>query len=427
MYMYNKVVKKKLKSIGDKFKTALKEENLRFRQYLDRLAHPWYFIPIKICTYTLYYLVRLTLKLALICLKLISQILIYPFRGIKNFFKALFIAGLMIYILGSAFVSLDYLRTNYGWYGKFLCSIGVNNKLRNSVVRVVGGYSEGSGFFITENQVLTNFHVIAGEPAPKIIFSDGSFTFTEKILGNKDADLALLFINQRHPDKVLKLMPEIFLRENEPLIATGYPWGTSLPGRVTLVKGNFVDFRRTKKRPVGYLQTTITLVEGMSGGPLAEQCGQVVGINTLGVAGLSMFIDSESVSDLIPKLTDQDIVKIKVDPSASPEKAVEAYYTYLKARRMEEGFKLLSEAYLQKTNFEEWTARFTDILDVQVYITRLEDEKRQIVFVKFGTKNWVAGEVDFHYYEGTWQTVFEDGVFKMLRSNIKEIFDPGYE
>lgn len=418
---------KTVKAIISKFKFALKEENRRFKKYLKKLVHPLYFLPIKLFTYILYYLVRLTIKLAIISLKLVLQALIYPFRGIKNFFKALFIIGLIIYILASAFVSLDYLRTNYGWYGKFLCSFGINDKLRNSVVRVVGGYSEGSGFFIAEDQVLTNFHVIATEPAPKIIFSDGSFTIAEKILGNKDADLALLFINQKHPDRVLKLAPKILLRENEPLIATGYPWGTSLPGRVTLIKGNFVDFRRTKKTPVGYLQTTITLVEGMSGGPLADQCGEVVGINTQGVAGLSMFIDSESVYDLIPKLTDQDIVKIKVDPSASPEEAVKAFYTYLKARRMEEGFKLLSQEYLQKTNFQEWTSRFTDILDVQVFATKLEDEKRQIVFVKFATKNWVAGEVDFHYYEGTWQTVFEDGVYKMYRSNIKEITNPDFD
>ena len=66
---------------------------------------------------------------------------------------------------------MDYLRTNYGFYGKFLCSFGTKEKLQNSVVRVVGGYSEGTGFFITKDKVITNFHVIADEPTPKIIRS----------------------------------------------------------------------------------------------------------------------------------------------------------------------------------------------------------------------------------------------------------------
>ena len=42
------------------------------------------------------------------------------------------------------------------------------------------------------------------------------------------------------------------------------------------------------------------------------------------------------------------------------------------------------------------------------------------------TQNWVDGEVERHLYEGTWQTVLEDGKHKMLRSQIKEVVDPDY-
>jgi hypothetical protein len=45
--------------------------------------------------------------------------------------------------------------------------------------------------------------------------------------------------------------------------------------------------------------------------------------------------------------------------------------------------------------------------------------------VKFSTKNWNEGEVDYHYYEGTWQTVNEDGVYKMKKSQILEVEHPG--
>lgn len=153
----------------------------------------------------------------------------------------------------------------------------------------------------------------------------------------------------------------------------------------------------------------------------------VIGINTLSLAGLSLFISGDWAKTDVPHFTDQNITKIEVDPSASPEKAVEAFYTYLKARRMEDGFGLLSQEYLQKTNFEEWTNRFTDILDVDVIHVEPFEESKDTVFVKFSTKNWLDGEANYHYYEGTWQTVEEDGVYKMLKSKILEVDNPDWD
>ena len=158
----------------------------------------------------------------------------------------------------------------------------------------------------------------------------------------------------------------------------------------------------------------------MSGGPLTDQCGSVVGINTLSLAGLSLFIAADQAKFMISSFTDQEIKKINVDPSISPEEAVKAFYTYLKARRMEDGFKLLSQEYLKKTNFEEWTNRFTDILDVEVILTKRNGDTKDMAFVKFSAKNWVDGEAKIHYYEGTWQTISEDGVYKMLKAILKK-------
>ena len=160
---------------------------------------------------------------------------------------------------------------------------------------------------------------------------------------------------------------------------------------------------------------------------MTDQCGEVVGVNTISLAGLSLFITADQVKLLVPSFTDQGITKIEVDPSVSPEEAVKAFYTYLKARRMEDGFALLSEEYLKKTNFEECTNRFTDILDVDVIKSEKFEDTEDTALVKFSTKNWNDGEVDYHYYEGTWQTIEEDGVHKMLKSNIKEVVDPAWE
>ena len=406
---------------------AIKSISLRLKAYIKRLLFPLYLFPLKLVTYSAYYAVKFLIKLVISLIKIIIDSFIFSFKSLKNFLKSLFVLGLVIYMVASLFVIMDYLRTQYGYYGKFLCSFGAQDKLKGSVVRVVGGYSEGSGFFITENQIITNFHVIADEPSPKVIFPDGSFITPNRIIGDRDADLALLFTQDHYPNLVLPILKDIAFRQDEPLIATGYPMGTELSGKATILKGNFIDFRNPKSQPVGYIQTNISLVEGMSGGPLTDQCGQVVGINTIGLAGLSLFIDADHAKIMVPFFTDQEITKIEVDPSASPEEAVKAFYTYLKARKMKEGFELLSQEYLQKTNFEEWTNRFVDILDVDTFISERYENSEDTIFVKFGTKNWVEGEVEIHYYEGTWQTVKEDGVYKMLKSKIKEVENPEWD
>ena len=400
---------------------------LRLKAYIKRFLFPLYLFPIKLVTYSAYYLVKFLIKLVISLIKIMIDSLVFPFKSLKNFLKSLFVLGLFVYMVASLFVIMDYLRTQYGYYGKFLCAFGVQDKLKGSVVRVVGGYSEGSGFFIAENQILTNFHVIADEPSPKVIFPDGSFITPTRIIGDSNADLALLFTKDYYPNLVLPLSDDITFHQDEPLIATGYPMGTELSGKATVLKGNFIDFRNPKSQPVGYIQTNISLVEGMSGGPLTDQCGEVVGINTIGLAGLSLFINGSNAKSLVPTLTDQEITKIKVDPSASPEEAVKAFYTYLKARRMKEGFELLSKEYLQKTNFEEWTNRFIDILDVNIFLSERYENTKDTAFVKFGTKNWVDGEVEIHYYEGTWKTIKEDGVYKMNKSKIKEVENPGWD
>lgn len=413
--------------LAAKIKLRTREFLTSIKTYFKRLLFLLYLFPIKLVTYTVYYLAIFIVKLVITIIGLIFETIIFPFKSLKNFLKSIFILGIFIYLAASLFVIADYLTNQYGHIGKFLCSFGLRDKMTGSVVRVVGGYSEGTGFFIAPNQVITNFHVIADEPSPKIIFPDGNFVTPIKIIGNKDVDLAVLFTEKQYNNLVLPLPDRIAFRADEPLIATGYALGTDLTGKATTLKGRFIDFRKSKQMPIGYIQTDISLVKGMSGGPLVDQCGAVVGINTISLAGLSLFINADWAKTVVPDFTDQNVTKIEVNPSASPEEAVKAFYVYLKARRMQDGFKLLSKEYLKKTNFEEWTNRFTDILDVGVIKSERFENTKDTAFVKFSTKNWVDGEAEIHFYEGTWQTVKEDGVYKMLKSKIIEVKNPGWD
>ena len=410
------------KKIKERSSTLLKN----LGAYFKRLLFPLYIFPIKLITYTGYYLVKFLIKFIFTFIGLIFETIVFPFKSLKNFLKSVVYLAVFLYLIASFFVIIDYLTKQYGYWGKMLCSFGARKQVEAATVRVVGGQSEGTGFFITPNQVVTSFHVIEGEPSPKIILPDGQFFTPEKIVGDSTLDLAVLNLGYTMTQPLY--LPDAFEAYNdEPLMAVGYALGTGLKGNPTVLRGNFVALRQSKKQSAAYVQTTINLVEGMSGGPLTDQCGNVVGINTMGLAGLSLFIPAAQAKVSIPMFTDSGIAKITVDPTASPAEAVWAFYTYLKARRMEDGFRLLSREYLKKTNFTEWTNRFTDILDVNVFVVLPQENTTDTAFVKFGTKNWVDDEVDVHYYEGTWRTIREDGVFKMLKSKILEVENPGWD
>lgn len=396
-------------------KRKINEIIKNLRLYVKRLLFPLWLFPIKLFTYSTYYF-----------LKLLWKIVSWPFRKWSNFGKTILWSVILIYFLFSLLVIFDYLSREYGNLDKIFCGTGVKDKLRSSVVRIIGGYGEGSGFFISPTEVVTNFHVIADEPSPKVVFPDGHFETPEKIIGEKNMDIAVLTLKNSYPDMVYELPEGFSLIGNEPLLSAGYPLGSEITGDATIVKGNFIDFRRSRKDVIGYLQTNISLVKGMSGGPLVDQCGAVVGVNTQSLAGISFFITASDVKSNLVNLTDQEIEKIEVDASKSPEEAVYAFYTYLKARQMEKGYNLLSSKYLEKTNFTEWTNRFTDILDVDVISTTKFENTNDTVFVKFSTTNWVDNEAEYHYYEGTWETVLEDETYKMNKSKIKEVNDPDY-
>lgn len=367
-------------------------------------------------------------KLLIKCLIGMIRLVVWPFRSRRNAGRAAIAMVALAYIGFSEYRQYLLVGERYGSYLKFFChEAATKEKLKQSVVRIVGGLSEGSGFFTSTTEVLTSFHVIEGEPSPKIIFPDGTFVTPVEIGGNEELDLARLRTDESYPDLVLEINEVGPFMANEQLLAAGYPLGTVLPGEVTILTGSFNSSRKTRQTPATFIQTDISLVDGMSGGPLTDRCGKVMGVNTMGIGGLSLFVSYYSFAGFWNIFSDTDIAKIELDPAASPEEAVEAFYTYLKARRMEDGFKLLSVYYLASTDFEEWTSRFPDVIDVQVYQTQLVEGTDRTVAVKFSTKIWDGEEAQYHFYEGTWETVWEDGTYKMLKSDIEEVENPSWD
>lgn len=303
-------------------------------------------------------------------------------------------------------------------------------KVRPSVVRIVGGESEGSGFSASGDYILTNFHVIEFEPSPKVIFPDNSFENATIVMADKDADIALL--------KVEKALAPIEwrgpepLEAGEPLLAVGFPLGGTLPGESSVTRGIFSGRRHDKTTNVDYFQIDGTLNPGMSGGPMVDICGRMVGMSSAGISGLGLAISAQTISgswstnETEPEKI-EGITKLSFEPERGPVEAVRAFYNYLKVRNLEKAYALLDEHYPHGDGgFEEWKQGYATMLDTSAIKLEPVQGKENIVFVKLAAKDLVDDEIVYSYFEGTIEARQIEGEWHLWDASIKRVENPDY-
>lgn len=306
-------------------------------------------------------------------------------------------------------------------------------RVRRSVVRVVGGESEGSGFAIKKGGfILTNFHVIDSEPSPKVILPDNTFETGEVIMADKDADLAVIKIN--------KDLPAVsFVRLNrigpaEEVLAIGYPFGGNLSGESFVIRGAFSRSIKDKENGVQYILTDMTMLSGISGGPMVNICGEVAGINTSGLflGGMGMAISSDSILEKCREMSKskeplKDVKKAVFEPNKNALEAVRCFYNYLKARRLEKAFELLSDNFVMGYSFDYWAIGYRPLLDTTVIIIKRDKKIADRIYVKLSTKDLVNDEIVYKYFEGYWDVRQIKGKWLLWDPNIAEIKDPERE
>lgn len=306
-------------------------------------------------------------------------------------------------------------------------------KVRRSVVRIIGGESEGSGFAIKKNGfILTNFHVIDGEPAPKVVLPDNTFETGEVIMTDKDVDLAVIKIKKDLP--ALKLARIDCLSPAEELLAIGYPLGGGLSGESFVVRGGFSRSAYDKENNVTYLLTDMTMVSGISGGPMINICGEVVGINTAGLllGGMGIAISSDSIFERHKKMLKSEdplkgVYKITFEPNKNPLEAVRCFYNYLKARNMEKAFELLSDNFVMGYSFDYWARGYRPMLDTSIIIIKPDKEITNRIRVKLSTKDLIEDEIVYKYFEGHWDVRQIDGKWLLWAPRIEEVENPEKE
>jgi putative serine protease PepD len=143
----------------------------------------------------------------------------------------------------------------------------------------------GSGFFVSaDGLILTSYHVIDGAAQITVLLTDGSSYQARLVSSNPDRDVALLRIPATGLPALTLASGD--LQIGQTVIATGTALG-QYPNTVTVGVVSGLDREMTASTGIrrsetltGVIQTDAALSSGMSGGPLLDSAGRVVGINT---------------------------------------------------------------------------------------------------------------------------------------------------
>ncbi len=150
------------------------------------------------------------------------------------------------------------------------------------------GSGRGSGILIQRQgsvyTVLTNDHVARGEGQYKIQLHNNQEYDAQKLeLGNFDGnDLALLQFESSENYEIASLKSLSNLQENDPVFVAGYPGDLALSdsGEFSFIPGQITFLGLNQPLRGGYqVGTSNQIKKGMSGGPLLNLQGEVVGIN----------------------------------------------------------------------------------------------------------------------------------------------------
>ncbi|MBS1768001.1 MAG: trypsin-like peptidase domain-containing protein [Acidobacteria bacterium] len=150
-----------------------------------------------------------------------------------------------------------------------------------AVVTVETDEGRGSAFFIAPDRLLTNAHVVGRNAWVRLKLGNGQDLDATVDKTDGDFDVAVLRVRPAKADQpVLRLGSMEDARAGEQVVAIGSPLGLL---QNTVTKGILSGFRKMGSTLL--LQTDAALNPGNSGGPLLDDHGVVIGINSAVIRG----------------------------------------------------------------------------------------------------------------------------------------------
>lgn len=176
---------------------------------------------------------------------------------------------------------------------------------------IFGTSGSGTGIIMSsEGYIITNNHVIDGADIITVVLHDSTY-YKAEIIGKDDVtDLAVIKIN---PEKGNPLVVAEFGDSSQTVvgeiaITIGNPGGLELQGTLTGGYISAVDREMIfDDKVMNLLQIDAAISPGNSGGPLINQYGQVIGINTIKIAaeyyeGLGFAIPINDAKPIVEEL-----------------------------------------------------------------------------------------------------------------------------
>ena len=155
------------------------------------------------------------------------------------------------------------------------------NSIESLVTIELGSGSSGSGFFIDDDLVATNSHVVSGAKSISVIAYDKANYEGEVVYDDELYDFALVKINPKNKYKSLPVCRNSSLKTGDPVFVLGSP-GAAIVEKGYLensITGGLVSSVRFVDEQL-FIQTDAAMNPGNSGGPLLNKYGAVVGIST---------------------------------------------------------------------------------------------------------------------------------------------------
>ncbi|MDD6312384.1 MAG: trypsin-like peptidase domain-containing protein [Firmicutes bacterium] len=155
-----------------------------------------------------------------------------------------------------------------------------------------GGTVGGTGFvYAEEGYIITNYHVVSGAEKIVVTTSENEELDAQLVGGDSLSDVAVLKI-EAGKLKALTMGDSDDIVEGDEVIAIGTPAGLNFAGTCThgiisAVNRNIqiTDSYGKVKKNLTVIQTDAAINSGNSGGPLLNSKGQVIGVNSLKLAG----------------------------------------------------------------------------------------------------------------------------------------------
>ena len=150
--------------------------------------------------------------------------------------------------------------------------------------------SAGTGFYISPDTVVTNFHVVNGCTELRL-HKNGADLGVVRVLATSRADDLAALRAETPAKSFLKIRVGAPIKAAEPVLVFGYPLADALSSAGNTTLGNVTALAGVRD-DLRYIQISAAVQPGNSGGPVVDEAGRLMGVvvaklNALAVARIT--------------------------------------------------------------------------------------------------------------------------------------------